>query len=392
MGISALALVMAAVFLYGTLCHRDLLDVVLGHSAPLVSGTLAGHAVVAVKGKTYPMLVPQPGGSVAGLLVLDASAGDLARLTFYEAGYRLAAVPVPVRLATDAAQSVTAQVFVNDDPMAQPGGPWSLAAWQAARGAMAVLAACEYMAAFGTANAATMAGRYPMMLVRAASYLRGQSDPAPTSLRHACQPGDVVVEAHRQPYAYFFAVEEYDLRHRRFDGSLSNRLNRATFVSGDAAVVLPYDPVTDRVMIVEQFRPGPLSRGDRQPWQLEPIAGRIDPGETPEQAARREAVEEAGISLGKLLPVANFYPSPGAKTEYLYSFVGVADLSDTRPRVAGLAEEGEDIRAHVLSFDALMALVQSGEVATAPLIMTAYWLEHRRAALRADALKSVSVK
>ena len=65
---------------------------------------------------------------------------------------------------------------------------------------------------------------------------------------------------------------------------------------------------------------------------------------------------------------------------------GIADLSDNRPRLAGLAEEGEDIRAHVLSFDHLMALVKSGEVATAPLLMTAYWLEHRRATLRAAAL------
>ena len=383
---------MANIFLYGTLCHPPLLNAVLGRTAAVVAGHLPGHSVFAVRDKTYPMILPVAGGSTNGLLLQGADADDLARLAFYEAGYRLTTEPVLVALPRDPVQTLAAQVFVNDDPLAQPGGPWSLAAWQATRGAMAVLAAREYMAAFGTANAAGMAGRYPMMLVRAASHLRGQSDPAPTVLRHASQPGDVVIEAHRQPYAYFFAVEEYDMRHRRFDGAMSGILNRATFVSGDAAVVLPYDPVTDRVMIVEQFRPGPLSRGDTQPWQLEPIAGRIDPGETPEQAARREAVEEAGISLGALLPVANFYPSPGAKTEYLYSFVGIADLSDTRPRIAGLADEGEDIRAHVLSFDALMALVQSGEVATAPLIMTAFWLEHRRAALRADALKSVSVK
>lgn len=379
---------MSAVFLYGPLCDRALLDVVLGRQALVVSAELSGHRVFAVSGQTCPMLLPVAGETASGLVLEDADEGDLARLTFYEAGYRLAAEPVLVTVGGDPQRQVAARVFVNADPSAEPGELWCLVAWQAKWAEMAVLAAREFMAAFGTANAAGMAGRYPMMLVRAASHLRGQRDPAPTALRHRTQPGDVVTLAHRQPYAHFFAVEEYDLRHRRFDGTMSGPLSRATFVSGDAAVVLPYDPVTDRVMVVEQFRPGPLSRGDSQPWQLEPIAGRIDPGESPEQAARREAGEEAGISLGALLPVANFYPSPGAKTEYLYSFVGIADLSDDRPRLAGLADEGEDIRAHVLSFDALMALVQSGEAATAPLIMTTYWLEHRRAALRAAAAAS----
>ena len=377
---------MAPVFFYGTLRHPALLNVVLGHKAAVTGAMLAGYALLCVRGKTYPMIVPRAGAGVAGLVLEQPTGCDLARLAFYEAGYHLAADPVTVTLGHgSAARQVLAQVFLPDAGSAEPAGPWHLADWQAARGEMAVLAAREYMAAFGTATAGQMAGRYPMMLVRAASHIRSRSDPAPTELRHAQGPGDVEVLALSQPYAHFFAVEEYDLRHRRFDGAMSGRLNRATFVSGDAAVVLPYDPLLDRVMIVEQFRPGPYARGDRQPWQLEPIAGRIDPGESPEQAARREAREEAGIELGALLPVGNFYPSPGAKTEYLYSFVGIADLSDDRPRLAGLAAEGEDIRAHVLPFDRLMALVHSGEVATAPLLMTAYWLEHRRAALRADA-------
>lgn len=389
MGLSALALMMADLFLYGTLRHAPLLAVVLGRDPVTQKARLAGHQVGVVAGRTYPMLVVAA-GMAEGLLLAGASASDLARLSFYEAGYRLRDQPVCVTLAGGVTRA--ARVFEPEPGSAAPDGVWSLGHWQRTRGEMATLAAREYMAAFGTGTAANMARRYPMMLVRAASRIRARSDPAPTALRHSQTPDDVVVDGHSQPYAHFFAVEEYDLRHRRFDGTVTRPLNRATFVSGDAAVVLPYDPVLDRVMIVEQFRPGPFARGDRQSWQLEPIAGRIDPGETPEQAARREAVEEAGIVLGELLPVGNFYPSPGAKTEYLYSYVGIADLSDSRPRLAGLAEEGEDIRAHVLSFDALLALVASGEVATAPLLMTAYWLEHRRAALRAAALRATALR
>jgi ADP-ribose pyrophosphatase len=178
-------------------------------------------------------------------------------------------------------------------------------------------------------------------------------------------------------------VEEYDLRFRRFDGEMSREVLRAAFISADAVTVLPYDPVRDRVLLIEQFRVGPFARGDGQAWQIEPIAGRIDAGETPEDAARREAVEEAGLSLGELLAVAQYYPSTAAVSEYLYSYVALCDLPDGVAGVFGVAHEAEDIRGHLVSFEALMALVASGEVANAPLILTALWLQRERARLRA---------
>jgi 8-oxo-dGTP pyrophosphatase MutT (NUDIX family) len=115
---------------------------------------------------------------------------------------------------------------------------------------------------------------------------------------------------------------------------------------------------------------------------LEAIAGRVDPGETPQEAARREAVEEAGLALGELLEVASYYPSPGAKAEYLYSYVALTDLPDGTAGTFGLATEAEDIRGHLISFDQLMALVRSGEAANAPLILSALWLERERSRLR----------
>jgi len=137
--------------------------------------------------------------------------------------------------------------------------------------------------------------------------------------------------------------------------------------------------------LIEQFRTGPLARGDQNPWQLEAIAGRVDAGETPAEAAVREAGEEAGIVLEHLLEAPNFYPSPGAKSEYIYCFIGLADLPDGAARPGGMEEEGEDIRPHLVSFDVLMALVDSGEADNGPLIVLALWLARQRAALRAAA-------
>lgn len=206
----------------------------------------------------------------------------------------------------------------------------------------------------------------------------------PTRTRRAVVGGDVAIATRTEPYAAFFAVEEQDLQFRRFDGSMSAPIHRAAFVSGDAVTVLPYDPVRDRVLLIEQFRFGPHVRGDANPWQLEAIAGRIDAGETPEAAAIREAQEEAGLDLTRLIPVAGYYPSPGAFTEYLYSYLALVDLPDGIAGCFGLALESEDIRTHLVGFDDLMALVASGEIGNAPLILTALWLQRQRAALRSQ--------
>lgn len=239
----------------------------------------------------------------------------------------------------------------------------------------------EILALHGTMEPARLAARLYPMLVRAASRLRASAFGA-TSLRHPTGPADIVTASLRLPYAYFFAVEEYDVSWRRFDGTPSGTVTRAAFVTGDAVTVLPYDPVRDRVLVVEQFRAGPMARGDAQCWQIEAIAGRVDSFETPEQAARREAVEEAGLTLADLILVAQYYPSPGAVTEYLYSYVALTDLPDGSAGVFGVEGEAEDIRGHLLAFDALMDLVASGEIANAPLILTALWLQRERAKLR----------
>ncbi|MGB8813129.1 MAG: NUDIX domain-containing protein [Paracoccaceae bacterium] len=368
---------MMPTFFCGTLSHEPLLRVVLGRSVVLEPALLPGHAVRAAR-NARSILVADTQSEAHGVLLRDFTAKDAARLEFYtgragadygEQATIVSAIATPARIAA----------VVERHP--SQGDVWSLVDWVARWSETVVATAGDVMALYGQLPAAAVKARLGPMLVRGASRVRA-ADAAPTMVRRNAAAEDVDISAFSPGYSNFFAVEDYQLSYRRFDGSHSPQVDRAVFISGDAVTVLPYDPLRDRVLLIEQFRMGPFARGDTQPWSLEAIAGRIDPGETPHDAARREAIEEAGLTLGDLLPVANYYPSPGAKSEFLYSYVALADLPDGVEGVFGLAEEAEDIRGHLLSFEAFMALVASGEVCNAPLVLTAFWLQMERSKLR----------
>src|ERR1700731_179360 len=85
-------------------------------------------------------------------------------------------------------------------------------------------------------------------------------------------------------------------------------IKRAIVKHGGSAVMMPMDK-KGRILLVRQYR---LPAKDYL-WELP--AGRLDPGETPLQAARRELVEETGYSAKKWQKIAVFYASPGFLAE-----------------------------------------------------------------------------
>lgn len=368
-------------FFYGTMTHLPLIEIVLERVARAEPAYMQDHALYAAEGGLYPLIVQERGVQAVGLLVYGLSDAEKDRLDLYEGAFGYQAQQMPVVLPGRGPVSAMVYYPGPENWGQGPGAPWHLAEWQAQYGAEFEAALRDLMAMYGVKPPRQLAARFHQMLTRGASRVRAAQG-APTTLRHRAGSGDVVVKAAREPYARFFAVEELDLSFRRFDGALSPVVTRASFVASDAVTVLPYDPVRDRVLVVDQFRAGPFVRGDAQAWQIEAIAGRIDPGESPEAAARREAVEEAGLHLRDLLPVAQYYPSPGCMSEFLYSYVAVTNLPDSAAGVFGVAGEAEDIRGHLIGFDQLMALVGSGEVGNAPLVLTAFWLANNRARLR----------
>lgn len=366
---------MPSVFLPGFWASPGFLDLLEARPGDVMAGASCDYTVHAAPG-ALPVLVPETGAQVSGIVLA-------LQTPVFE---RLAALQAIFGAEPGAVTVQSGERMLQVRAFLAPSQPEMVAAeTMTTAQATTLCGACSEIMALADAHPiAVLRARWPMALSHAASVLRGQADTARSTLRRDLRRRDVVLERSSQPYAWYFGLREDDLRFRRFDGQMSEQVRRAGFVMSDAVTVLPYDPIRDRVMLVEQFRYGPWLRGVANPWSLEPIAGRIDPFETPEAAALREAQEETGLALSadRLLAVGNVYPSPGAVTEFLYQYVALCDLPDGSDGVSGLETEAEDIRSHVISYARLMDLVNSGEVQNGPLVLTAWWLAAHRDGLR----------
>ncbi len=182
-------------------------------------------------------------------------------------------------------------------------------------------------------------------------------------------------------YDGHFSVELYRLEHTLFEGGWSPPIQRELIERGRVAAVLPYDPRTDQVLLIEQFRIGAVKDFD-SPWMLEVVAGVIEGDETPEDLARREALEEAGCELHELMPITRFLVSPGCSSELCSLYCGRADLADAGG-VHGLAEEGENILVHKMPAARAIELLHQGAIANAITTIALQWLETRRLSERA---------
>jgi ADP-ribose pyrophosphatase len=181
-------------------------------------------------------------------------------------------------------------------------------------------------------------------------------------------------------YKGFFEIVHYRFRHRLFAGGWSGEIQREVFERGHAAAVLPYDPAADAVVLIEQFRIGALVAG-LEPWQIEIVAGIIEDGELPEDVARRESQEEAGVTIGTLLPIYRYMVSPGGASESVQVYCGRVD-SKGLGGIHGLPEENEDIRVEVHSFAAAVAAMDAGRITNAVTIIALQWLALNRGRLR----------
>ncbi len=337
---------------------------------------LAGHALGRDATGLRLGAIRAPGAEAPGWIV-QPSATERERIGFWMAAIGAKPLVAKARRAGGDAEVVDTFLLPPRDATVD----WRGEDWSAERSATLAEAIAEILRHLGLVEPDRVGDLLLGVGYRALARARGAADTTPARLRSGLSAvGDVEPLRIDLPYANYFCVEEHHLRHRRFDGAMSGPILRAAFTSGDAVTVLPFDPRTGDVLLIEQFRAGPLARRDPRPWCLETVAGRCDPGESPEETARREAREEAGLAIGRIERVARYYPSPGVMAEFITAFVGEADLSGAGGR-HGLESEDEDIRALVLPLGEALAAVESGEVNNSPLLISLLWLEKHRARL-----------
>ncbi len=186
-------------------------------------------------------------------------------------------------------------------------------------------------------------------------------------------------------YNGFFRLEKYQLQHTLFQGGWSKEITRELFMRGNCVAVLLYDPKRDEVVLIEQFRAGAILNPDRA-WLLEIVAGAIEEGETAEEVAYRESVEEAGCEIKELSLISEFYTTPGGASERISLFLGIVDTSNVGG-IHGLDHEDEDILVSTEKFDEMFRMVEDGRIESGIPIIALQWLYINRDKVRQQCLR-----
>jgi ADP-ribose pyrophosphatase len=200
---------------------------------------------------------------------------------------------------------------------------------------------------------------------------------------------DVEVLDEETRYAGYFRIDHYRLRHRLYDGGWSRPMAREVFERGHAVAVILYEPETDHLIIIEQFRIGVYAAlreqgfpQDFSPWLLEIVAGIIDDGESPEEVARRECTEEAGCEVLEMFPVCHVMLSPGASSESVRIYCARVHAPTTHA-IQGLEEEHEDIRVMAVPSDEVFRWLDAGRFINGTTVLALQWFRANRKDVRA---------
>ncbi|PCJ42794.1 MAG: ADP-ribose diphosphatase [SAR86 cluster bacterium] len=194
------------------------------------------------------------------------------------------------------------------------------------------------------------------------------------TLQKTFSQSDVNILSEKTCYSGFLKIKQFQLKCRLFQGGWSEVFTRELVLRTPGVGVLLYDSKLDKLLMIEQFRIGCLQDDQNGPWALELVAGLIEDGEGSADVARREAEEEAGITLNRLISVCEYYNSPGASSEKLSIYCALIDLSNIEEGIFGLASEAENIRSIIIDRSTAEAAVQSGQINNAMSIIAIQWL------------------
>ena len=172
-------------------------------------------------------------------------------------------------------------------------------------------------------------------------------------------------------YNGFFEMNEVILKYKKYNGKWSQDIRRELFGGAQVAAVLPYDPVKKEIVLIQQFRPGTVSKKFDN-YLFEIVAGIIDKEEKPEQTAKRECLEETGCKIKKLEPIQGYFPAPGSSESFYHLFLGEVEAFEGE-RIMGLEIENEDIRVRSFKIDQIKEKMQKGEILNGLTLIALQW-------------------
>ena len=193
---------------------------------------------------------------------------------------------------------------------------------------------------------------------------------------------DVEILNEERLYQGFCNVKRYTVKNRLFAGGWTEPYQREIVVRRAVAGALPYDPIRDQVVLIEQFRAGALHQ-ERSPWLLEVVAGIMDREhpESHEELVKREVKEEVGLDVLGLMLIHDYLVSPGGTSESFRLFCAKVDATKA-PAFCGIAFEQEDIKIHVLPSKTAFDYVHSGKIYNTSALIALQWLELNLADVR----------
>lgn len=160
----------------------------------------------------------------------------------------------------------------------------------------------------------------------------------------------------------------------------AEKMEREVLICNRVASALLYIPETDEILLNQQFRVGALLAGASDPFLFECAAGAIDDGETPEDAARREALEETGCKVTDLESLGVVYSSPGCLSEAFHLFIG--RIEKAAHGIYGMEEEGEEIKTHLLPAGDVIRMLDEGRITNATTALVLNWFARNKDKLR----------
>ena len=169
----------------------------------------------------------------------------------------------------------------------------------------------------------------------------------------------------------FFKMNEITLKYKKYDGSWSNEIKRELFGGAQVSAVLPYDPENKKIVLIQQFRPGTISR-DSNNYLDEIVAGIIDPGETPEETASRECLEETGCKVKNLRSIQGYFPAPGSSESFYHLFLAEVIAPD-KEAIRGLENENEDILVKSYTFEQVKEKMEKNEILNGLTLIALQW-------------------